>query len=96
MNEESVVKSKEEKNKKQRKMRAGNFPPRQCLKMMKKMDKVKVSSKRGRLKKKMDKSKINRFFEIPERYKIPYIDTKGLKGKDLEAMLILETGENLD
>lgn len=67
--------------------------PKKSLPLMKKLEKLKVSSKRGRPKK--VKKQPNKFFEIPERYKIPPIETKGLTGKDLEAHLILETGENL-
>lgn len=63
--------------------------------MLKKLDRLKVSSKRGRPKKKQEKPKANRYFEIPHRYKLPPVETRGLKGRDLEAMLILETAENL-
>lgn len=63
--------------------------------MLRKLDKLKVSSKRGRPKKKQDKPKTNIFFKIPQRYKMPPVETRGLTGKDLEAMLILKIAENL-
>lgn len=63
--------------------------------MLKKLDKLRVTSKRGRPKKKQDKPKSNKFFEIPHRYKMPPVETRGLTGKELKAMLILETAENL-
>lgn len=62
---------------------------------MKKLEKFKVTSKRGRPKKRNIQNKANKFFQIPERYQMPAIDTKGLQGKDQETMLILETSENL-
>lgn len=62
-----------------------------------KLEKIKVTSKRGRPRK-IKERKINKYFQIPERYKssnVTPINTHGLSGKELEAAQILETGELL-
>lgn len=64
--------------------------------MLKKMEKLKVTAKRGRPKKlKGSKQSENKFFTIPKKYQMPPLDTKGLTEKELEAMLVLETAENI-
>lgn len=63
-----------------------------------KLEKIKVTSKRGRPRKIKKERKINKYFQIPERYKssnVTPINTHGLSGKELEAAQILETGELL-
>lgn len=46
--------------------------PKRSKILMTKLEKKKVSSKRGRPKKKKVKSMVNKYFEIPERYKLPF------------------------
>lgn len=70
--------------------------PKRSKILMTKLEKLKVSSKRGRPKKKKDNSMvINKYFKIPERYKLMLVVDRGLTCKDLEAVLILKTGENM-